>query len=569
MFGCCKCFKSSIVNYFIFIIFIFVSFVFFGCGRAWKGSIIVEEQMKIFPKESEITRLNLPQSVPEGVQWDFTLDNEDVPYISIFDELSGRLLYYTIDDGGEWKENKVDPPEGDFGYIAGKSPNIFFVNDRVHIVYLSSSRKDKIPRMRFIKEAFLDSLGIWRCRIVMRSQEQEFKFVKALFSPVSGKILAVFLDNNEGALSLVAFSPAQEEDTPFCGQDEPEEPENEQKVNVIFLGNIHYFGQGEVRLKNKLDRRCNPMERARTPSPAGFSIQLINFQRGVQDMTGFISYDPILDYSFWIELFQDDINQYIKSEENQKSDENIYQVSLTVNSQNEISVLGFNAGQECLPASARGIYYNLEIPVKDQGKIIEANLSFQDGSTQPIKAIVVSPTVVFFDLTDVNIPFFPFRVIMKYKGMPKFKFVSIGKSIRFPSCAADKEGRVHFAGFNATPPLLAAEYGFIEPKSFNIRTSIIEGGGGGIYTQGTGGTAIAVTDDGYPIVIYFAPFEQDMKVAVRLQNTWLVAKKSTESSTGLSPKALITSDKSYVAVLVPTITPDKIKFSLIYVPITL
>jgi len=70
-------------------------------------------------------------------------------------------------------------------------------------------------------------------------------------------------------------------------------------------------------------------------------------------------------------------------------------------------LLGFNAGQECLPASARGIYYNLEIPVKDQGKIIEANLSFQDGSTQPIKAIVVSPTVVFFDLTDVNIPFFP------------------------------------------------------------------------------------------------------------------------------------------------------------------
>jgi len=60
-----------------------------------------------------------------------------------------------------------------------------------------------------------------------------------------------------------------------------------------------------------------------------------------------------------------------------------------------------------------------------------------------------------------------------------------------------------------------------------------------------------------------------MKVAVRLQNTWLVAKKSTESLTGLSPKALITSDKSYVAVLVPTITSDKIKFSLIYVPITL
>jgi len=561
MFGCCKYF-NSVISCFIFVIF--------GCGRVWKGSVIVEEQMKIFPKESEITRLNLSQSIPEGVQWDFTLDKEDVPYVSIFDVISGRLLYYTIDDKGEWREEKVDPPEGNFGYIAGKSPNIFFVNDTVHIVYLSSSKKDKIPRMRFVKEAFLDSLGIWRCRIVMKAQDQEFKFVKALFSPVSGKILAVFLDNNERALSVVAFSPAQEKDTPFCGQDEPEESGKEQKVDVIFLGNIHYFGQGEVRLKNKLDQRCNPMERARSPSPAGFSIQLINFQRRVQDMTGFISYDPVLDYSFWIEIFQDDINQYIKSEENQKSDEkNVYQISLTVNSQNEISVVGFDTGQECLPALARGIYYNLEIPVQDQSKIIGATLSFQDGSTQPIKAIVVSPTVIFFDLTNINIPFFPFKVIMKYKGMPKFKFVSIGKSRRFPSCAADKEGRVHFANFNATPPLLAAEYGFIEPGSFNIRTSIIEGGGGGIYTQGTGGTAIAVTDEGYPIVIYFAPFEQDMKVAVRLQNTWLVAKKSTESLTGLSPKALITSDKSYVAVLVPTITSDKIKFSLIYVPITL
>jgi alpha-tubulin suppressor-like RCC1 family protein len=868
----------------------FFAFFYLSCGRAWREEVIPAEKKKIVPKTQEVTRLPRPQQI-KGVQWDFVLDSDDVPHIAIFDALSGRLMYYTLDYQENWTSQQVDPPEGKFGYVAGESPNIFLVDDKIHMVYLSSSEKDKIARMRLLKEALLDSFGVWRCRTVMRVQDGELKFVRAIYSPESKKIIAALLDNYENAISLVIFSPANEKNTPLCSNEDIEEREKP-KGDIFFLGNMYYFAQGELRLKNKLDPRCNPLESRRTPPQAGFSLQLINFARNLKSKTGFISHDIILDQTFWIEFDQDnlkrtgeiykefqmpitvvmtDVSQFSagahhtcvvrqdntlwcwgRNEDGQLSDgtsqnrnypiktaDDVLQVSsgghhtcmvkkdkslwcwgrndngqvgdgttdrrtspvrvmgsvlqvsaggeytcavkedkslrcwgrndsgqvgdgtterrtypvkvmdgvlqvsagmehtcavkedrslwcwgrndsgqvgdgtterrtypvkvmdgvLQVSAgmehtcavkedrslwcwgkndygqlgdktntarkspvniisgvsqvsagghhtcavkdgalwcwgrndygqlgdgtwerrnfsvkiidgvsvvsvggdhtcivrgggtlwcfgRNDYGQLGdgtyenrnfttsadlgsfwFSTGGDCKPILARGLFLRFDNPIKN---LLFATVSFRDGTSNPIKAILYSPYEIYLDLTNINISSFPFTLAIKYNTMLPFKYAFVGKSRKFPSVSADKDGRIHFASFNSTPPLLAAEYGVIrDVQSGVISTSIIEGGGGGPYTQGTAGTAIAVTDGGYPLVVYFAPNESDMKVAVRLENTWQVMRRKTEAESGLMPKAIMTKDNVSVAILAPTITSDYIKFDLIFVPLTL
>jgi hypothetical protein len=704
-------------------------------------------------------------------------------------------MYYTLDYQENWTSQHVDPPEGKFGYVAGESPNIFLVDDKIHIVYLSSSEKDKIPRMRLLKEALLDPFGVWRCRTVMRISDGEFKFVKAIYSPESKKIIAALLDSYENAISLVIFSPATEKNTPLCSNEDIEEREKP-KGDIFFLGNMYYFAQGELRLKNKLDPRCNPLESRRTPPQAGFSLQLINFARNLKSKTGFISHDIILDQTFWIEFDQDnlkrvgeiykefqvsitvvmtDVSQFSagayhtcavrqdntlwcwgRNEDGQlsggtsqsrnhpiKTADDVLQVSaggyhtcmvkkdkslwcwgkndngqvgdgtterrtypvkvmdgvLQVSAggehtcavkenrslwcwgkndygqlgdktntarkspvniisgvsqlsagrhhncvvkdgalwcwgrndygqlgdgtwehknfsvkiidgvsavstggdhtcilrgggtlwcfgRNDYGQLGdgtyenrnfttsadlgsfwFSTGGDCKPILARGLFLRFDNPIKN---LLFATVSFRDGTSNPIKAILYSPYEIYLDLTNINISSFPFTLAIKYNTMLPFKYTFIGKSRKFPSVSADKAGRIHFASFNSTPPIFAAEYGVIrDVQSGVIFTSIIEGGGGGYYTQGTAGTAIAVTDGGYPLVVYFAPNESDMKVAVPLENTWQVLRRKTEAESGLMPKAIITKDNVSVAILVPTITYDYIKFELIFIPLTL
>jgi len=772
----------------------FFVFLFLSCGRAWREEVIPAEKRKIVPKTQEVTRLPRPQQI-KGVQWDFVLDSDDVPHIAIFNALSGRLMYYTLDYQENWTSQQVDPPEGKFGYVAGESPNIFLVDDKIHIVYLSSSEKDKIPRMRLLKEALLDPFGVWRCRTVMRISDGEFKFVKAIYSPESKKIIAALLDNYENAISLVIFSPATEKNTPLCSNEDIEEREKP-KGDIFFLGNMYYFAQGELRLKNKLDPRCNPVESRRMPPQAGFSLQLINFARNLKSKTGFISHDIILDQTFWIEFDQDnlkrvgeiykefqvsitvvmtDVSQFSagayhtcavrqdntlwcwgRNEDGQlsggtsqsrnhpiKTADDVLQVSaggyhtcmvkkdkslwcwgrndngqvgdgtterrdypvkvmdrvLQVSAggehtcavkedrslwcwgkndygqlgdktntarkspvniisgvsqvsagrhhtcavkdgalwcwgrndygqlgdrtwehknfsvkiidgvsavftggdhtcilrgggtlwcfgRNDYGQLGdgtyenrnfttsadlgpfwFSTGGDCKPILARGLFLRFDNPIKN---LLFATVSFSDGTSNPIKAILYSPYEIYLDLTNINVSSFPFTLAIKYNTMLPFKYTFIGKSRKFPSVSADKDGRIHFASFNSTPPIFAAEYGVIrDVQSGVIFTSIIEGGGGGYYTQGTAGTAIAVTDGGYPLVVYFAPNESDMKVAVPLENTWQVLRRKTEAESGLMPKAIMTKDNVSVAILVPTITYDYIKFELIFIPLTL
>ena len=772
----------------------FFVFLFLSCGRAWREEVIPAEKRKIVPKTQEVTRLPRPQQI-KGVQWDFVLDSDDVPHIAIFNALSGRLMYYTLDYQENWTSQQVDPPEGKFGYVAGESPNIFLVDDKIHIVYLSSSEKDKIPRMRLLKEALLDPFGVWRCRTVMRISDGEFKFVKAIYSPESKKIIAALLDSYENAISLVIFSPANEKNTPLCSNEDIEEREKP-KGDIFFLGNMYYFAQGELRLKNKLDPSCNPVESSKKSPIAGFSLQLINFARNLKSKTGFISHDIILDQTFWIEFDQDnlkrvgeiykefqvsitvvmtDVSQFSagayhtcavrqdntlwcwgRNEDGQlsggtsqsrnhpiKTADDVLQVSaggyhtcmvkkdkslwcwgrndngqvgdgtterrtypvkvmdrvlqvsgggehtcavkedrslwcwgkndygqlgdktntarkspvniisgvsqvsagrhhtcavkdgalwcwgrndygqlgdrtwehknfsvkiidgvsavftggdhtcilrgggtLWCFGRNDYGQLGdgtyenrnfttsadlgpfwFSTGGDCKPILARGLFLRFDNPIKN---LLFATVSFSDGTSNPIKAILYSPYEIYLDLTNINVSSFPFTLAIKYNTMLPFKYTFIGKSRKFPSVSADKDGRIHFASFNSTPPIFAAEYGVIrDVQSGVIFTSIIEGGGGGYYTQGTAGTAIAVTDGGYPLVVYFAPNESDMKVAVPLENTWQVTRRKTEAESGLMPKAIMTKDNVSVAVLAPTITYDYIKFELIFIPLTL
>ncbi len=233
----------------------------------------------------------------------------------------------------------------------------------------------------------------------------------------------------------------------------------------------------------------------------------------------------------------------------------------------DLGTFWFSTGGDCKPILARGLFLRFDNPIKN---LLFATVSFSDGTSNPIKAILYSPYEIYLDLTNINVSSFPFTLAIKYNTMLPFKYTFIGKSRKFPSVSADKAGSIHFASFNSTPPIFAAEYGVIrDVQSGVIFTSIIEGGGGGYYTQGTAGTAIAVTDGGYPLVVYFAPNESDMKVAVPLENTWQVLRRKTEAESGLMPKAIMTKENVSVAILVPTITYDYIKFELIFIPLTL
>jgi hypothetical protein len=228
----------------------------------------------------------------------------------------------------------------------------------------------------------------------------------------------------------------------------------------------------------------------------------------------------------------------------------------------------FSAGEDCKSVLWKGFLIKpMLYPARD---MVSASISLPGGTPKPIKAILSSPYEIYLDFTNIDIQSFPFTLAIKYNAMLPFKYTFIGKSRKFPSVSADKDGRIHFASFNSTPPIFAAEYGVIHDiQSGLIFTSIIEGGGGGYYTQGTAGTAIAVTGGGYPLVVYFAPNESDMKVAVFLENTWQVLRRKTEAESGLMPKAIMTKDNVSVAILAPTITYDYIKFELIFIPLTL
>lgn len=541
---------------------LFLISVSFSCGRAWKGLFVPEEGGVVIPRESEIVSIPASQgaSIPEGIHWDFTLDKNDLPHIAIFDFYQGALYYFSLDFQGKWVPEKVDPPEEEksylvSSYVAGKSPRIFLVDGIPHIVYLSSSYKDKIPRTYLIKEAFKDTFGIWRCRTIKR-WTTDIDFIDARYSPSLKKVILALLDKGEPALFIGKFSPGNENNTKVCNF--PDLEERERENSDISLAPIYFFASGILRIKFKLDSRCNNISNI---SP-GFSLQLLNFKRNLVDMTGFVFYEYVLNQAYWVEFRQD---QFQFSEE--LSSQVISNPSLSY-----IEYLKLNeSGTQCLPNSSPGYFINLTHPAADIDSI---SLLTQNGEIKLEKGnyIVDSPQRIFLNLSGIypgkiNSPDAVSSVVVKFKPMMDFRMVSLGGFRKLISAASDERGEIHFSNFNSTPPLFAVEYGFLPSPDSPPSILVVDGGGGGIYTVGTGGTSISVTPEGYPVIAYFYPFTSDLKVAVKFANTWYSVSKKMKDASGFAPKSLMLSNESSVAILVPTRSADSFKISLIYVAI--
>ena len=529
-----------------------------SCGRAWNQKGVVPEDTIIIPETSKITSLIGPQFIPEGRQWDFVLGDGGIPHVAFFDHARGKLRYATLDSEGKWVLEDVDPPEGIADFIAGRSPNIFLIDGKPHIVYLSAGADQRIPRFVFIKEAFLDSLGIWRCRVIKKWEGGELSFIRAGYIPSRGKISILIYDPAEFGIVGGEFSPADETQVEICGE------ASEEENSDISYGYMYYMGQdipfrNFARIKLKLDPTCN---RITNISP-GFTISFIpEFRRNFDNMGGFAFYDPVINQAFWIEF---------KNSEVDFSGEKTFAERVTLGLSDLIEVRYYvreEGGVSCFLTRALGFMVRTSRFANDIKSV--AFKSFGSEEFQPAEFYISSPGEIFV-LRARNMKF-PVEISITYSGLFQYEIVPLGRNKTYPYVDADGRGNIHVVYFANIPPLFAVEYGVIRQKEGRIYEkffSTVDGGGGAIYTQGSGGVAVAATRDGLPIVVYFSPFTNDLRVAVPLENTWFSLAKHTQFVSGLQPKVQLTKDENSIAILSPVRGEKEFVLTLIFVPFTL
>ncbi len=530
-----------------------ISFLLAECGRSWKGFRLEEGVLPLNLKSGDIYVIKSP-SFPDFRQWDFLLDENDFPHVAIWDTFQGALFYLYLDLDGNWKSESIDPPETIKDFVAGKNPSIFFVGDKLHIVYLSSSTADKVPKYYLLKEAFKDSQGLWRCRVI-KKWETEIPLVKAGYLPQSKKVAVVFFDSKKKGIVIGSFTPGEErnKDIKICSQ------QVDEKENSDFsYGYIYYFGQSEQALKNQIDPSCNPLI-----SKESFSLDFLSsFTRNRIQMTGIALYDPIDNRAFWIEFKQ--------TEPIWPSDISTYTTRLE--SSDRIFIAYDRRDPElnqCVPAMGALLKVSLPQPFRIvQGVYAKTS----EDTFSPVTYYVKSPSELYLHSslsypTEVSVVYYP---LFRYEAYP------FRENISHISAGADRFGNIHIAYYLDLRPSRAVEYGMISKirsedgeEIFTSRFVRVDGGGKGIYQQGTAGVSLAVTDDGMPVIAYFSPFTADLKVSIPLYSTWISIPKTTGSISGTNPKITLSRRQTSAFILFPSLTEDKLVVKLLIVPITL
>ncbi len=530
--------------------FIFLFFLFLiSCGRAWRGDRLFGEEFLIVPKTSEI--YSIEGRGTDSREWDFTLDPGDIPHIAIYDFSRGGLLYFTLDAGGEWKSEFVDPAEGQNLPIAGRSPNIFFVGDKIHIVYLATSPSDKIPKFYIIKEAFRDELGRWRCRVIKKwDKGVDIPYVRAGYLFESHKIVLYFLDPVKNVLVVGSYSPDYNADLCILPSDEKIE-EFEKERSDFSYGYIYYFGGGDVRVKAGVDPRCNPIG-----AKIGTSMSLVpSFSRQRVLMSGFVLYDPVLTSTLWIEFRQSDFNTW-------KND--ITFVSFSLWSGRAIDL---RQGAQCDFSRVAGFDVDFPVPFREIKNVRLRNSG--DETFLPVERWYIASSRRIFVTLPENVRF-PVEVSVEFIPLFEFEGVNIGSNRTFVSADADRNGIIHIGDFSYLPPLYAVEYGRVEKTVYGFAVTFytVDGGGGGLFTEGTAGVGVAASSNGIPVIAYFSPSTNDLKIAIPLESTWRSSPIKTGSASGISPKILLTKDQNTAVVLAPTLYIDRFSLFLLFVPLT-
>ncbi|MCS7214186.1 MAG: hypothetical protein NZ927_08235 [Candidatus Calescibacterium sp.] len=538
------------------IVFIVVFSLIISCGRAWRGEKFREGEILIIPSTAEI--FSAPEMDIEIRQWDFTLDNSDIPHVSFYDSFQGALSYSTLDINGKWSNESVDPIDKGKGVLAGSSPNIFFVNENLHIVYLATSIRDKVPKFYIIKEAVKDPLlGVWRCRIV-KIWNSPISVIRAGYMKDINKIAVIFLDQESKKLIFGAFSPAKNNELEICKT--PETEENEIENSDIKYTSIYHFGQESLRLNYEIDKSCNTVS-----ARVGYSAEIIpTFTRNRESLFGVSLYDPSINQTFWIEIKQNSILGWLN---NQKDE-----IETKRDDRGEISFaqVGYKIrNPENLCVTVDSIMYKFELS-KPADSIAGVFYKRSDGKWIGTKFFQASPDTFYtYPFTD---PAYPVEVTISYKPSFLIDEYSIGSGRTNLSVSADKDGNIHIADFIFIPPLMAVEYGFLtidESGKFASRFEVLDGGGGGLFSQGTGGVAVSVRTDGIPIVAYFSPFTADLKVAIPVRETWISVPKLTGPISGINPKMLLTRAQNIAVMLSPVIYGDRRVLTMIFIPLTL
>lgn len=527
-----------------------------GCGRSWRGERLEREELLIIPKASEI--FSSPELDTEIRQWDFVLDDSDVPHVAFYDSFQGVLSYSTLDLEGEWTTETVDPLDRGKGVLVGSSPNIFFVNDRLHVVYLSSSIRDKVPKFYIIKESVRDPiLGVWRCRIV-KKWASPISVLRAGYLKHIDKIGLVFLDAEEKKLMFGVFSPAEDKELKPCVT--PSSEEEERENSDIALVKLYYFGQGNIRLVYEADKTCNTIA-----SRVGYSVDIIpTFIRRRESMVGVSIYDPVLNQTYWIDFKQSDVLTWKDSrsaivERKRGDQEGISYMTV------EHKVR--DPENRCVLVTS--VMYKVELsrPAEAVDRLLYKNYQ---GHWKEVSFISISPTELVSYLPPD--PAYPLEVSIVYTPSFMFNVYGLGDAKSNLSVAADKDGNIHIANFAYIPPRMAVEYGIIaigDDGRHRVVFETLDGGGEGIYTQGTGGIAVSVRSDGVPIVAYFSPFTADLKIAIPVRETWLSVSKLTGPISGIHPKMNLTRNQNIAVILSPVIYGHKNSLMMIFVPLTL
>lgn len=546
-------FQSLILLFFYF----FISFVL-SCGRSWRGEKFGGREILIIPKSSEI--FSAPQMDIEIRQWDFTLDNSDIPHVSFYNSFQGALSYATIGIDGKWDIESIDPLDKGTGIIAGSSPNIFFVNEKLHVVYLASSIRDKVPKFYIIKEAVRDPLlKTWKCRVV-KKWNSPISVIRSGYIKSVDKIGVIFFDSEDKKLIFGAFSPAKDLNEMQTCKTPKTEDEEEEKSDIKYTG-IYYFGQENIRLKYEIDKTCNTVS-----AKVGFSVDFIpTLTRRRENITGISLYDPTLNQTYWIEIMQNSVVNWIL---NQNDEFEIKREDETGKIQS-VSVEYLSRTQEnlCVPASS--IMYKVELS-KPADTISKVFYKSSEGLWRETKFFTASPKNIYlFAATDTS---YPLEISLTYKPSFATNIYNLGTAKTNLSVSSDKDGNIHIADFIFIPPLMAVEYGILsidENGNFNSRFETLDGGGQGLYTQGTGGTAIAVRSDSIPIVAYFSPFTADLKISIPVRETWISVPKLTGPVSGINPKMLLNRTQNIAVLLSPVVYGGKVSLMMIFVPITL
>lgn len=534
-------------------------FSIISCGRAWRGEKFVKGEILIIPKSSEI--FSTPQMDTAIRQWDFTLDDADIPHVSFYDSFQGALSYATLNIDGNWGLETIDPLDKGTGIIAGSSPNIFFVNERLHAVYLTSSIRDKVPKFYVIKEAVRDPLlKIWKCRVV-KKWNTPISVLRAGYIKSIDKIGIIFLDQEEKKIILGVFSPAKDSELQTCKTPTTEDEEGE-KSDIKYTG-IYYLGQDIIRLKNEIDKSCNPIS-----SKVGFSLDTIpTFTRRRQNILGLSLYDPTLNQTYWIEADQNDILNWILKQNNNNEEIETRREDNQDLQTISVEYLARNPENFCIPTNSIMYKFELSKPADTTPKVFYKS---SDGQWKETKFFIASQKNIY--IPPPNNPSYPLEISIAYKPSFNVNIYNIGTAKTNLSISSDKDGNIHIVDFAFIPPLMAVEYGILsvdEKGNLLSRFEVLDGGGQGLYTQGTGGTAIAVRSDSIPIVAYFSPFTADLKLSIPVRETWISVSKLTGSVSGINPKMLLTRTQNTAVLLSPMIYSGRSSLVITFIPITL